>query len=232
MTMARLRLRYVQSFGGYHYFRRRGVPRIALPGIVGSAEFMAAYQQALAAAPAPIGKSLRCGPGSVSAALAEYYGSQAFRSLTGGTPAKRRAILEREQYGDRPLASLPREFVVALLDTMPPHAAGNWLASFRHFFAQAPAHRSDLGHSPQNAEVGRQVGGETARRERLHRARDRRHYRACQPQGSRALHKGRRPGSARARRDGENGDGTGEQNRGGKWQTRAFPSVKAFENAA
>jgi integrase len=33
-----------------------------------------------------------------------------------------------------PLASLPKEFIVALLDTMPPHAALNWLKTFRHFF--------------------------------------------------------------------------------------------------
>ena len=88
--MTKLHLKYVQSFGGYHYFRRRGSPRIPLPGIVGSAEFMEAYQQALAAAPITIGAAKRSKPGSVSAAIAEFYGSQAFRSLTGGSPAKRR----------------------------------------------------------------------------------------------------------------------------------------------
>jgi hypothetical protein len=77
----------------YHYFRCRGRPRIPLPGIVGSAEFMAAYQQALAAAPLAIGASKRSKPGSISSAIAEYYGSQAFRSLSGGTPMKWRAIL-------------------------------------------------------------------------------------------------------------------------------------------
>jgi hypothetical protein len=40
--MTKLHLKYVQSFGGYHYFRRRGM-RIPLPGLVGSPEFMAAY---------------------------------------------------------------------------------------------------------------------------------------------------------------------------------------------
>jgi integrase len=134
--MTKLRLKHVQSFNGYHYFRRRGSPRIRLPGLVGSAEFMTAYQAALATiAPVEIGKELRSKPGSVSAAIAEYYGSQAFRSLTGGTPAQRRQILERfrEQYGDKPLASLPREFVVALLDTMEPNAARLWLRAIRHF---------------------------------------------------------------------------------------------------
>jgi integrase len=130
------KLHHVQSYRGYHYFRRKGVPCIPLPGIVGSAEFMAAYQQALVAAPKPIGKSLRSTPGSISAAIAEYYESQAFRSLTGGTPAQRRMVLERfrEQYGEKSLASLPKEFVVALLDTMAPNTAQLWLKSFRHFF--------------------------------------------------------------------------------------------------
>jgi len=132
--MSKLHLQYVQSFGGYHYFRRRGWPRIPLPGVVGSTEFMEAYQQALAAAPVAIGASKRSKPGSVSAAIAEYYGSQAFRSLSGGTPASRRAILEkfRDKHGHLPLASLPKEFVVALIDTMTPHEAKNWLVAFKH----------------------------------------------------------------------------------------------------
>ena len=74
-------------------------------------EFMAAYADALAAAPVAIGKTFRSRPGSISSAIAMYYSSQDFRSLQGGTPALRRAILEkfREQYGNRTLMTLPRE---------------------------------------------------------------------------------------------------------------------------
>jgi integrase len=141
--MTRLHLKYVQSYRGYHYFRRRGSPYIQLPGVVGSAEFMDAYQRALAAAPIAIGASKRSGPGSVSAAIAEYYGSQSFRSLTGGTPAHRRSILERfrEQYGDRRLASLPPEFIIVLLDTLPPFVARNWLKALRHFMRWCQARK-------------------------------------------------------------------------------------------
>jgi integrase len=137
--VARLRLKFVQSFGGYHYFRRRGTPLLRLPGIVGSAEFMSAYAEALAAAPAPIGKDKRSKPGSVSAALAGYYQSRNFHALTGGTPARRRAELERfrTDYGQRLIASLPKEFITALLDSMLPHAARNTLKTLRHFFAWA-----------------------------------------------------------------------------------------------
>jgi integrase len=141
------RLRYVQSFtsadGVYHYFRRRGQMRVRLPGLPGSHEFLQAYADALAAAPTPIGKSLRSKPGSVSAAIADYYGSQAFRSLAGGTPALRRAVLEkfREQAGDKSLASLPKDFIVELLDDMPANVARNWLVSFRHFIRWAEARK-------------------------------------------------------------------------------------------
>ena len=51
--MTNLRLRYVHSFidhNGHprHYFRRPGFKRVTLPGLPGSAEFMEAYQAALA----------------------------------------------------------------------------------------------------------------------------------------------------------------------------------------
>ena len=49
--MTRIRLKFVQAWvdreGRVHrYFRRPGYPRIRLPGLPGSAEFMAAYQEA------------------------------------------------------------------------------------------------------------------------------------------------------------------------------------------
>jgi len=133
--MTKIHLPFVQKFGRYCYFRRRGSPRIRLPGIVGSAEFMAAYAEAVDAYPLPIGAEKRSKPGSVSEAIAGYYTSQNFRALTGGTPRKRRALLEgfRAEHGHRQLATLPREFIIALLDTMPPFQARNWLTAFRHF---------------------------------------------------------------------------------------------------
>jgi integrase len=145
--MTKLHLKFVQTFRSagstYHYFRRRGMPRVPLPGVVGSAEFMRAYQDALAAAPQPIGADKRSKPGSISAALAEYYVSQAFRSLTGGTPAQRRSILERfrETHGHLTLATLPKEFLVALFDSMAPNPARLWLRALRHFLRWAEQRR-------------------------------------------------------------------------------------------
>jgi hypothetical protein len=163
--MTKLHLRYVQSFRSagatYHYFRRRGMPRVPLPGIVGSAEFMAAYQQALAAAPQPVGADKRSKPGSISAALAEYYDSQAFKSLTGGTPAQRRSILERfrETHGHLPLASLPKEFLVLVrLDGTESGAALATRAASLPALGRTTAvdpPGPDLGHSYPAAQVVR-----------------------------------------------------------------------------
>jgi integrase len=145
--VTKIRLRYVQAFcvdgKRFYYFRRRGSPRVRLPGLPGSVEFMVAYQDALETAPVAVGKSLRSRPGSVSAALADYYQSQAFRSLTGGTSVNRRFYLERfrEQCGERTLVSLPKEFIVALLDTMPSHGARNFLTAFRHFIRWAQSRK-------------------------------------------------------------------------------------------
>jgi integrase len=146
--LAKLALHYVQSIGAYHYFSKRGQPRIALPGIVGSTEFMEAYQAALASDPAAIGASTRSRPGTVAAGLAAYFSSSEFRSLASGTSSRRRAVLERfrECYGERSLVVLPKDFLVELLDRMTRHSARQTLKAFKHFFiwaAQRKLVRSD-----------------------------------------------------------------------------------------
>jgi hypothetical protein len=106
--MSRIRLKYVQAWvdregRAHHYFRRRGFPRVRLPGLPGSADFMAAYQAALAGPRTAIGAS-RTKPGSVSAVVAAYFDSQQFFvSKSAGMQRIRRGILERFRaaYGDK-----------------------------------------------------------------------------------------------------------------------------------
>jgi integrase len=136
--MTRMRLRYVQAWvdaeGRVHrYFRRRGYPRVRLPGLPGSAEFMAAYQAALEGPGLEIGVAKRSKPGSVSTAIAAYYGSPDFAAFATGTRTTRRAILERfrAEHGDKPIALLPRKFIALTLSKMKPHAARNWLKALR-----------------------------------------------------------------------------------------------------
>ena len=138
--MTRLhRLRYVQAFvdrktgAVFRYFRRPGFPRIRLPGLPGSADFMAAYQAALDAQHFEVGATKRSKPGSVSAVIAGYYTSLEFRSLAVNTQASRRSVLERFRtlHGDKPLARLPQKFIAHELSKMKPHVAHSFLRTLR-----------------------------------------------------------------------------------------------------
>src|SRR5262245_30178058 len=137
--------KYVQAYvdkrdsRAYYYLRRRGFPRVRLPGLPWSPSFMAAYEQAMSGPRNAIGAG-RIKPGSVSAVVAAYLDSQQFfGSKSAGTQRMRRSILERFRaaYGDRPFALLPAEWIEALLDAKPPHAARSWLMTLRSLCAFA-----------------------------------------------------------------------------------------------
>jgi integrase/recombinase XerD len=143
--MARLRLKFVNSFRDRHgrvrhYFRRPGSKAIALLGLPGSAEFMDAYQTALAGAPIrDIGAS-RTKAGTVNAAVAAYYRSKSFtQALAPATQRMRRNILERfrTEHGDKRIVLLQRNHIVKLLETMRPYAQKNWLKTIRGLMAFA-----------------------------------------------------------------------------------------------
>jgi integrase len=131
-----LRLRHVQAWvdkqGRVHqYFRKRGHPRVRLPGLPGSPEFMRAYEQAMSA-PQAVGTQ-RNKPGSLSAAVALYLSSNEFALLAQSTKVMRRNLLERlrEHHGDKPVAQMPRQFVTNSLSNMKPHAARNAFGALR-----------------------------------------------------------------------------------------------------
>src|SRR5262249_31661418 len=124
--MTRIKLEYVHEYTRrgkpYYYFRRRGFKRVRLPGLPGSAEFMAAYQEALSASqPKEIGAN-RTKPGTVNAAIVGYYTCLAFRGMASSTQQHRRAILERfrEKHGDKRIGLLPQEFIERMLNQMQP----------------------------------------------------------------------------------------------------------------
>jgi len=117
----------------YYYLRRRGRPRVRLSGLPWSPSFMAAYEAAMSGPRTAIGAG-RVKPGSVAAVVAEYLDSRLFfGSKSPGTQRMRRGILERFRagYGERPFALLPPEWIEALLDSKPPHAARSWRATLR-----------------------------------------------------------------------------------------------------
>lgn len=138
--MARLRLQYVHEFKDRHgvtrrYFRRDG-KRTPLPGLPGSDEFMGAYQAALAGRPMPqaIGED-RTAPGTIGAAVAAYYQSAQFVSLSKATQGTYRGLLEalRNAHGEKRLAGLERRHVETMMNEKgdKPAAANNVLRIIR-----------------------------------------------------------------------------------------------------
>jgi integrase len=151
-TLARLPLRYVNSFRNRdrenrkvrHYFRRPGMKAIPLPGLIGSEEFMAAYQMALAgmseAAKPEIGAS-RTAPGTIDALIVDYYRSDDWlHGLKEDTRKTRRRFIEkfRERHGSKRVAMLRREHVVKMLAEVDGlFAKRHWLKSIRPLLRHA-----------------------------------------------------------------------------------------------
>jgi integrase len=102
---------------------------------------MAAYEIALTGEPPPVGAG-RSRPGSLSAAIALYFGSLEFDACAPGTQMMRRSILQkfRAVHGDKPLALLPQKFITHEFSKMRPHAARNWLGAIRALLQFAKTH--------------------------------------------------------------------------------------------
>jgi integrase len=118
-------LKFVKSYRDRHgkvrhYLRKPGCKPIALPGLVGSAEFMAAYQQAVSAT-TPAHTEIagtRTRAGSINAMVVGYLASGAFHKLAPASQQQYRRILGRlrAEHGDRSIAALERKHVVLMVD--------------------------------------------------------------------------------------------------------------------
>jgi integrase len=150
--LAQIRLKYVNSFGNpdrknaavRHYFRKRGMSTIPLPGRPGSEEFMAAYAMALAgmseAAKPEIGAK-RTAPGTIDALIVSYYKSDEWRhGLEEETRKTRRRIIEkfRERHGEKRVGLMRREHVVKMLAELDKASAKrHWLKAIRPLLRHA-----------------------------------------------------------------------------------------------
>jgi integrase len=121
--VANIRLRYVKAYvdrhgKARHYVRKPGCKPTALPGIVGSDEFMAAYGEALANSPRVEVAATRTRAGSISAMIVGYLGSADFHNLASSSKRQYQRILEglRRDYGDLSIATLARKHLVRMLD--------------------------------------------------------------------------------------------------------------------
>ena len=112
--MTDIQLPYVQAFRDRHglmryYVRKRGLKRVALPGLPGSKPFMDAYHAALGSGPAP--GTPKGGPRSLAALLASYYTSPEFKNLKPGAQKTYRHVLKsiEAQDGHRNVHDLPED---------------------------------------------------------------------------------------------------------------------------
>jgi integrase len=133
---------YVDQHGAAKfYLRRAGQPKIRLPGLPWSPEFMAAHEAAMSGQwTKPEAGASRTVPGTVNAALVSYYQSSAFRDgLAQSSRQNRRAILERfrEEHGEKRIALLHKKALQAILNKKSPAAASNWRKALRGFIDHA-----------------------------------------------------------------------------------------------
>lgn len=122
--------KFVQGFVDRHgrarfYFRRPGFPRIALPGLPWSSEFMAAYQEMMAEKPVLQIGADRVIPRSIHALAVAYYDSAAFKALKPITKTVYRNIIERfcretdkdgRPYGDKSAVAMKGQHVEKLME--------------------------------------------------------------------------------------------------------------------
>lgn len=189
--MANIRLKYVNSFRDRdgcmrHYFRRPRQKAIALPGLPGSDEFMAAYAMALAGMPhqqREIGAS-RTLPGAIDALIVAYYRSDEWlHGLAEETRMNRRRFIEgfRTRHGTKRVALLRPEHVRKMLAEIPKLSAKrDWLKAIRGLlrFAVPTMIASDPTEGIANVRLPKSKGHHTWTDEEIEQ------YRAYWPLGT------------------------------------------------
>lgn len=145
-TMAKIELPYVQRFRDRHgrlrhYYRRKGMPRTPLPGLPGSREFMAAYEQACSRDAPERPHQARHGSRSLHALVAQYFQSAEFLALRPTTRGAYRRQIDkfRAQHGSKSVSAVQPRHLEAIFHSMAstPHAAANLRKRLRRVFALA-----------------------------------------------------------------------------------------------
>jgi hypothetical protein len=138
---------YRRRLRWFHYFRRHGFASVRLPGDPWSAEFMAAYADALAGAtPLAIGAGM-APAGSTEAAIRAYLASPNFEAIDSDeTKRVHRRVLERftaSKWSPLPFYRLDRIGVERVLAEMKdtPGAARTFRNAFRRFCKWAVAEK-------------------------------------------------------------------------------------------
>jgi site-specific recombinase XerD len=165
VEMAVVRIPYVKVYTDRagmvrRYFRKPGRKAVPLPGVPGSAEFMAAYQAALGeAAPTP---ASRQGPGTVGALICDYLRSPAFANLKPSSQRVYRIVLDRfgGMHGHRMVRDMPRDNVATYVHTIGADHPGMANVT-RAVLRKLLAHAVRVGYRNDNpvSEIDRYKGG-------------------------------------------------------------------------
>lgn len=141
--MMRRAPKYTQAFTDRHghprfYFRKRGHPRVALPGLPWSPEFMARYSALVSIKPTVPPPSVgRVVPRSIKALAIHYYDAASYRALKSNTQGVYKSIIERfcreidpavgRPFGDMSAVTLKSRHIEMLMEArkdMPDSANG------------------------------------------------------------------------------------------------------------
>jgi integrase len=121
--MTKLRLKFVNEYIDRHgktrrYFRRPGSRAVKLPGVPGSAEFMAAYQTALASVAPPPPSSRHMVAGSVAAVVEAFYRCADFVNLSPSSQKTYRIALKPivVEHGHRLVHDMPKAAARSIIE--------------------------------------------------------------------------------------------------------------------
>jgi integrase len=142
MTM--IKLQYVKEYFDKtgkvrRYLRRKGKASIPLPGLPGSAEFMAAYEAGLETVVKP---KPRHGDGTIGSLVLSFYQSSGFSNLAPSSQQRYRLVLDKfaAEDGHRLVRDMPRRVAISIIEGIgekTPGMANLSTSVLRRLFAHA-----------------------------------------------------------------------------------------------
>jgi integrase len=141
----KIRLKFVQHWvdqktgNAYAFLRRPGFPRIRLPGVPGSAEFLAGYHAAMnGEQPTPAANTVRQSQNTIAAAIARYIEEALPKRVNGITLGRQTSTLRKfaaiDGVGTSPLSVLDRKYIDRnIADAETVGIANTWLITVRPF---------------------------------------------------------------------------------------------------
>jgi integrase len=167
MQLAKLKLKFVNEVRDgaviWRYFRRKGSPRVPLPGFIGSPEFMEAYTAALAGTTPTSPTTLRNDAGTFGKLIEDYRRTASFSNLSASSKLSYGYALNPlvKAHGHRPLNSMPRDKLIKIIEGIGAKSPGmaNLTRAVLHKILKDAHKRGTIRENPLAAGVDRFKGG-------------------------------------------------------------------------